>query len=161
MPTSRPILLDNTVLTNFALINRADLILDLWGTRCATTTAVIKEYQAGVASRGLPAKFWDKLAVLTPQPLEETTETGLSPILGKGERSCIAIGVHRQALFVSDDANARREARRLGLTVSGTIGILILNIRRGNLTLADGNVFLTNMVAHGYRTPVLTLNDLV
>lgn len=35
--TSKLVLLDNTVLTNFALADRVDLVLGLWGQRCATT----------------------------------------------------------------------------------------------------------------------------
>ena len=53
--TSRLVLLDNTVLTNFALVDRPDLVLDLWGPNCATTTEVMAEYQAGIIGRGLPA----------------------------------------------------------------------------------------------------------
>jgi hypothetical protein len=40
---SRLVLLDSTVLTNFALVHRADLVLDLWGEAGATTQAVIAE----------------------------------------------------------------------------------------------------------------------
>ena len=47
---SRLVLLDNTVLANFALIHRADLVLGLWGEAGATTQAAMAEYQAGVTS---------------------------------------------------------------------------------------------------------------
>ncbi len=52
---SGPVLLDNTVLSNFALIHRADLVLDLWVEAAATTMAVIDEYKAGVTDHDLPA----------------------------------------------------------------------------------------------------------
>ena len=48
------VVLDNTVLTNFALVNRPELLFGLWGGACATTSAVIVEYQAGIVVRGLP-----------------------------------------------------------------------------------------------------------
>lgn len=51
-----PILLDNTVLTNFALVNRVELVFKLWESNCTTTMAVMTEYQTGVASGLLPAK---------------------------------------------------------------------------------------------------------
>lgn len=156
-----PVLLDNTVLTNFALVARPDLVLDLWGTHCATTLAVMVEYQAGVSTRGLPADIWDVLDQLSPQPAEQDFADRLLPRLGQGERSCIAIAVHRQGLFACDDAEARREAQRLGLTVTGSIGILILNVRQSRLTLANGNMLLADMVAQGYRSPVATLDDLL
>ena len=61
---SKLILLDNTVLSNFALVGRPDLVLTLWGDACATTTAVMAEYQAGMDSRGLPPDSWKDLTVL-------------------------------------------------------------------------------------------------
>lgn len=161
MITSRLVVLDNTILTNFALVDRADLILDLWGKGCATTTAVIDEYQAGIASRGLPAQSWDNLTRLTLQPVEKAFANKLPPQLGSGERSCIAVAVHRQGLFVCDDAKARHEAQRHGVTVTGTIGILVLNVHQGNLTPAKGNTILADMMAQGYRSPVTTLDDLI
>ena len=68
---SRLVLLDNTALTNFALAGRPDLVLDLWGADCATTTSVMVEYQAGITSRGLPAHSWEDLIQLTLQPVEK------------------------------------------------------------------------------------------
>jgi predicted nucleic acid-binding protein len=158
---SRLLLLDNTALTNFALAGRPDLVLDLWGADCATTTSVMAEYQAGITSRGLPAHIWDDLIQLTLQPVEQAFADQMPPQLGIGERSCIAIAVHRQGLLVCDDAKARREAQRHGVTVTGTIGILVLNVRQGNLTPADGNSVLTHMIAQGYRSPITVLDDLL
>jgi predicted nucleic acid-binding protein len=160
MPT-RLVLLDNTVLTNFALVNRPDLVLDLWGSGSATTLAVMTEYQAGVTSRGLPADIWDPLLQLTPNSVEQDFAERLPPKLGSGERSCLAIAVHRQGLFACDDAEARREAQRVGLTVTGSIGILVLNVRQGRLIRTEANVLLDEMIVLGYRSPVSTLDDLL
>lgn len=66
--TTGLVLLDNTALTNFALVQRPDLVLDLFGERCVTTTAVFSEYQAGIIKRGLPAHSWNNLTALAPQP---------------------------------------------------------------------------------------------
>jgi predicted nucleic acid-binding protein len=159
--TSKLVLLDNTALTNFALVGRPDLVLALWGPDCATTTAVMDEYQAGIANRGLPAHIWDDLAQLELQPAEEAFAEQLPPQLGSGERTCIAIAVHRQGLFVCDDADARRVARQHGVMLTGTIGILVLNVRQGNLTLAAGNAILTDMIAHGYHSLITALDDLL
>lgn len=46
--SGKPRLLDNTVLTNFSLVERLDLVLELWEGRCMTTSAVLAEYQTGV-----------------------------------------------------------------------------------------------------------------
>lgn len=83
------------------------------------------------------------------------------PLLGSGERSCLAIASHRHGRFVSDDAEARREAQCFGLKVTGTIGILVLNIRQDRLAAAEGNAILTDLTAQGYRSPVTQLADLL
>lgn len=155
------VLLDNTALTNFALVNQPDLVFDLFGDKCATTTAVFNEYQAGIINRGLPAHSWDNLPVLTLHSAEKTFAEQLPPQLGRGERSCIAIAVHRHCLFVCDDAKARHEAQRLGVAISGTLGILMMNIRRKRCTLDESNAVLAAMIAEGYRSPVSKLDSLL
>lgn len=149
MPTIL-VLLDNTVLTNFALVNRPDLVLDLWDTNSATTPEVMTEYQAGVTSRGFPGDIWNSLLQLTPNSVERDFAELLSPKLGSGERACLVIAVHRNGMLACDDAEARREARRFGL-----------NVRQGRLTLSEANAMLEEMIALGYRSPVPTLNDLL
>ena len=159
--TSGLVLLDNTILTNFALVGRPDLVLDLWDVACAITPAVIAEYQAGVASHGLPANIWNTVTSLPLDPGEQALADQLPPRLGSGERSCIAIAIQRHGLFASDDAEARRVAQRHGLKVTGTIGILVLNTRLGRLAAAEANALLANLIAQGYRSPVTTLDDLL
>ena len=56
---SRPVLLDNTVLSNLALPGRDDLPFRLWGEAAATTTAASRaEYQAGVEAGLIPRSCW-------------------------------------------------------------------------------------------------------
>jgi len=157
---SRLILLDNTVLTNFALVGRAGLVTAVWRD-AGTTAAVMAEYQVGVTRHGLPAHSWHDLTQLTLQPVEQAFIDQLPPRLGAGERSCIAIAVHRQGLFACDDALARREAQQLGVTITGTIGILVLTVRQSILTPQAGNDLLANMIAQGYRSPITRLDDLL
>ena len=158
---ARLVLLDNTVLSNFALVSRPDLIIDLWGSSSATTPEVMREYEAGIAGRGLRSGIWDTLTLLALGPVERDFAGRLPSKLGSGERSCLAVAVHRNYLFACDDAEARREAQRLGLAVTGSIGILVLSVRQARLGLADANSLLEEMIVHGYRSPVATLVDLV
>ncbi len=64
---SQLVVLDNTVLTNLALVNQTDLVFRLWSNVC-TTPAVMAEYQAGAASGKFATSAWSKL------PLIESTE---------------------------------------------------------------------------------------
>jgi predicted nucleic acid-binding protein len=84
------LILDNTVLTNFALIERAELVFSLRNVNCATTTAVMEEYTAGITARGLAITAWNNLPVLQLTNEETTFAATLSKPLGAGERSGIA-----------------------------------------------------------------------
>ncbi len=55
-------------------------------------------------------------------------------------------------VFVSDDLDARREARRRGLGVAGTYGILAREMAEGRMSLEEGNELLRRMVEQGFRT---------
>jgi len=156
---SKPVLLDNTVLTNFALIGRPDLVLEPWPIAC-TTPATVAEYQAGVAHQ-LPAAAWQSLEVVDLTPAEATLAQRLSNRLGSGERECLAVAALRGGLFVSDDFDARRQAQELSVATSGSIGILLLNVRQGRLRLVEGNDLLVQLIAAGYRSPVASLDDLL
>lgn len=156
-----PILLDNTILTNFALVNRVDLVFKLWGTNCTTTTAVMTEYQTGVTSGLLPANAWIRLIPLMLDETETRFATSLPPRLGAGERTCIAVAVHRKALFVSDDRDARLAAKKNGIPVTGTLGVLASCVHEGYISLSEGNFLLTQMIKFGYRSPFASLDSLV
>ena len=43
------VLLDNTVLANFALVRRTDLVTHLWGEAVCVTPSALAEHLAGVA----------------------------------------------------------------------------------------------------------------
>ena len=76
---TKPVLLDSTVLTNLALVNRADLVTRLWGAAACTTLSAMAEYQVGVQSGLLPAGAWANLPVLTCTKDETAFEAGLPP----------------------------------------------------------------------------------
>lgn len=156
---SQPVLLDNTILANFAALNRPDLVFNLWSTIC-TTSAVYGEYLAGVAGGRFSKDAWQELPVIKLSNAETAFAASLNKRLGIGERSCIAIAYLRHGLFASDDLEARRMAQRYGINITGTIGILLLNIRQGLLTTEVGNELLKQLIKLGYHPPVTTLDGL-
>jgi len=69
-----------------------------------------------------------------PPPHPETIS--VSAALGDGERQAIALALHCKAdLLLIDDRSGAREARRLGLSVTGTLGILVRASEAGLLDL--------------------------
>ena len=154
-------MLDNTVLTNFALVGRADLLLCLWPHAASTTQAALAEYRAGVTGGLLPADIWASLPIIPLDDDENAFAAGLSQRLGTGERACLAVALHRHGLLATDDQDARRAARACGVPVTGTLGILVQSIRRGPLTRSQGNALLAEMIAAGYYAPVDQLDPLL
>jgi predicted nucleic acid-binding protein len=108
----------------------------------------------------LTARAWDWLDAVKLNASEEGNLARIRPILDDGEASCIAVAIERNASLFSDDLDARRYARRHGIRVSGTLGVLSLLVRGGYLTFEDADDLLQAMIAHGYRSPVSSLADL-
>jgi predicted nucleic acid-binding protein len=153
------ILLDTTVLSNFAHIEGLDL-LRLALPDAATTPQVVTELERGIASGHLPACDLEWLEVVQLTSSEEARLTHVRLILGDGEASCIAVALGRKGSLFSDDLDARRYARRQGIRVSGTLGVLSLLVEEGHLTVAEADDCLQGMIAHGYRSPVRSLLNL-
>jgi len=157
----KPILLDNTVLSNLALVGQMDLVFHLWPEQACTTPAVLREYEVAAQAGWLPPHAWSDLTVVELTPQETDVTATFSSRLGRGERSCLAAAHSREGLLASDDADTRNAARRLGIPVSGTLGILALAVRRELLTLTQANALLADMIAAGYRSPLRKLDGLV
>jgi predicted nucleic acid-binding protein len=152
------VILDNTVLSNFALVKRADLVLALWPGKASTTSNVLAEYLAASDKLTFPPEAWQAIRVLSLTVPEETFASQLSLRLGAGERSCIAVARLRGGLFVSDDLDARRIAREYAISLSGTLGILNASVQKNLLDLQEANHILATMIAAGYRAPSSGLN---
>ena len=162
MPTSQHaiILLDNTVLSNFALIGRSDLLVTLWPS-CATTFEARQEFITGLKTGKFQNDPWNDLPIYELTPNERENANRLSNLLGLGERSCIAIANSRNGMIVTDDRKARQVARGMGILVTGTLGVLTLDIEMGIVPLDEANQLLRQMIEFGYRSPVTDLQSLL
>jgi predicted nucleic acid-binding protein len=147
----QPVLVDNTVLTNFALVDRAKLVTQLWPTAACTTPSVLDEYRFGAAHGLVPADAWAELTVVKMTREETTLAANFPTRLGAGERSCLAVAICRGGLLASDDLDARRIAQQQNVPVTGTIGILTVCVRRDHLSREEANNLLAEMIALGYH----------
>jgi predicted nucleic acid-binding protein len=138
---------DNTVLVNFATINRMDLLARLVngnGQWCATVArecaqsarlADLGALDGAESIFGEPI-FPDQVELLDTRVLRnQLASPGDSPTRHLGEAETIAIITRRQlqksCIFVTDDVGARRLAAQNGVSVVGTWRLLKLAYRKG------------------------------
>lgn len=165
------VIANTTVISNFASIGQMELLRQLY-TILHISTEVFAEVQEGIdegysfyAGIGLVLhpfsdSGWIHLTSMTGH--EELRLFGTIPAhLHPGEASCIAISHSRGWQFLTDDLAARKYARSLGVRVSGTLGCLVLAVERGLCGLNQANVWLAQMIRHGFRSPALDLAQLL
>ena len=155
------VLLDNTVLSNFSSVRRPDLVRDALGDPVGTTEQAYQELVDGVASGKVPACDWRWLEIIALADSERAQYEALCEHLGSGEASCLAAAQRRAYRVATDDRDARRVARQLGIPITGTLGILAILAKRGSVPLTEADGLLQQMVAAGFRAPLTSLRTLL
>ncbi len=165
------VIANTTVMSNFACIGQLDLLRRMYG-QLYISTEVYGEIQAGleegyrfytgIKSLIYPASEGGWILLTAPAHEAELRLLARLPArLHAGEATAIAIAKHRGWLLLTDDREARRQAQRLTVPVSGSIGCLIVGVERRLCSLEEANAWLRAMVREGYRTPVTDLTPLV
>jgi predicted nucleic acid-binding protein len=148
---------DTTVISNFSLVERLDLLASLKGV--CTTREVWEELEASKRRRILEIAQSDfNVEILKMDNSEMDIFLRLGHRFGRGEASCLAIALHRGAGILTDDLDARRFAQRGNIPVSGSIGVLVKCIEGSHLSLEQGNELLHRMIQKGFYSPAETLN---
>ncbi|HSK81489.1 MAG TPA: DUF3368 domain-containing protein [Thermoanaerobaculia bacterium] len=132
----RPVVLNNTPLVALWALGRLDLLRDLFG-EVLIPEAVEAEFLAGDPARreALRNAPWVRKIALA-HPRRALVYIGLD----YGESEVLALADEMEArLVVIDERKARRYAERLGLPLTGTLGLLLLAKESGLLdSVADG-----------------------
>lgn len=152
-------LLDNTVMSNFAIVRRPDLLRVAFGETLATPQQAFDELQAGIEARKLPPLDWTWLPVWELEPTELTRYRQLSISLNAGEAACMTMAVERGCRVLTDDRDARKLAHHLQIPLSGTLGVLARLVDSDELVIGEADQLLRTMTAAGYRSPVASLLD--
>jgi predicted nucleic acid-binding protein len=163
---------NTTALSNFAVAGRLDLLETRYRGAARITMEVVDELRKGVnagytalepALQGIKSVNPDGwLRVLVPlSPEEHRLRAEFDHLVDPGEASCLALAVSRGLTFVTDDRAARRLASGRGVSLTGTLGILIALVRDDNLSLAEANAMLAEMISRRYRSPVDRLDGLI
>ncbi|HEX6383820.1 MAG TPA: DUF3368 domain-containing protein [Anaerolineae bacterium] len=153
-------LLDTTVLSNFAHVQRPELLRLLFGQSAATTATVMGELRQGEALGLVPRQEWSWLPLITPEIAEQELAADYGQQLDACEAECLAIAITRGYRFLSDDFAARRLALQAGVTLSGTLGVLQKMVAAGHVTVREADGLLAIMISQGYRSPVQSLSEL-
>jgi predicted nucleic acid-binding protein len=81
-----------------------------------------------------------------------TLANSLNQRLGKGESEAIALGIELDADYVLlDDAAARREARRLGSNIRGTLAVIKKLSKDGKISIESLDVFYQQLINIEFR----------
>ena len=164
-----PQVINNTVLANFSMVDRLDILRTLFG-KVYITHEVREEVFRGIDEGytvmrraqeeiGVGAGSWLELIGFDTSA-EENSFREFTEVLGFGEASCLALSRHRGWMVLTDDKSARRRLRREELPLSGTLGILKLAVERELLSVEEGNELLQEMTAAGYHSPYDDLRDM-
>jgi predicted nucleic acid-binding protein len=137
---SKLIISDTSCLIALTNIRRLDLLKEL----CKVvyiTPEVAAEYGEALPDwiQVIPVK--DALKVQT-----------INNDLDLGESTAIALALETQnSLLILDDGKARRFAKNIGLTMTGTLGLLITAYKAG--ILPDFNIVIEKLRKHNFRIP--------
>jgi predicted nucleic acid-binding protein len=131
MPESRRIVVVNaTPLIALTLIDRLDLLQALYG-QVTIPGAVQGEVLAG-GREGRAAVDVSRLPWVRVVRLQDATLADLLVDLDRGEAEVLALALEMRAdLVILDERLARRHAQRLGLLLTGTLGVLLGAKQRG------------------------------
>ena len=135
---------DTSPLNYLVLIEEVEILSAIFG-RVVVTPAIVEELQAPGAPDAV--KAW---IAAPPSWLEVRSpeSTGTSLPLGRGEREAICLASELSALCLIDDPKARREAERMGVRVTGLLGILAEARDRG---LIDAEVVVERLTLTSFR----------
>jgi Predicted nucleic acid-binding protein, contains PIN domain len=116
---------DTSPLLLLAKVGRLRLLTTLYG-QVEIPTAVLDEVNVQQGADAEAIRQWRRRNDLPVREASGASLHSLPEELGKGERAAIALAIERDAdLVVLDDQEGRRVAKGKGLSVTGTIGVLV------------------------------------
>jgi len=122
---SAGVIVDSTCLIVLERINRLDLLRDVYS-RVVVPSDVVTEF----------GQTLDWFEVLYPK--DRQMLTSLNERLGAGESAAIALALEMEsAIVILDDLDARRYAKKLGLKVIGTVGLIVKAKNAGLISKAQ------------------------
>ncbi len=157
-----PTLLNATAPSNFAYIDRMDLLEAL--PRVCIVPKVRDELRAGVESYPYLQHALDHIGETIPivrldDPANKAA-TELASRLDPGEAQAFAVADLHDGTLVTDDGPARTLARNNDIPVTGSIGVLIRAVEEGCISDVDADRWLKQWIDEtDYRAPSREFTD--
>jgi len=157
-----PSVLNATVLSNFAYIDELWVITGLSG--ICTVPVVREELERGVDNHPYLQAALDTLdgeiTVATVSDTVTNREAVVSDHLDPGEAQAFALADVHDGRLLTDDGDARAFAKEQGVTVVGSVGVLLASIDAGKISEETADEWLSTWIDEiGYYVPHRSITD--
>ena len=160
----QPVFLDATVISNFASTSSVEFLVHLLEAPIVVP-AVRDEIERGVKHgheylTSAVEAFDNGLAVSDVPP--EIGRVTLHERLDPGETEALRGAVERNGTIATDDLVARRLATELDVSVTGSVGLLVLGIKREHIDSETADEWIDIWrTERGYYAPVESVTELI
>ncbi|MFY4814865.1 twitching motility protein PilT [Haloarcula sp. AONF1] len=153
---ANPSVLNTTVLSNFAYIDQLWVVTGL--SRICTVPVVREELEDGVEDHSYLQSALDvldnKIPVTTISDTVANREAVVSGHLDPGEAQAFALADAHDGRLLTDDGDARSFAKEQGVTVVGSVGVLLAAIDAGKIDESTADEWLSTWIDEiGYYVP--------
>ena len=153
---ANPSVLNTTVLSNFAYIDQLWVVAGLSG--ICTVPVVREELEHGVADHSYLQTALDTLDDEIPVATISDTVANREAVVGDhldpGESQAFALTDAHDGRLLTDDGDARSFAKEQGVTVVGSVGVLLAAINAGKITEQTADGWLSTWIDEiGYYVP--------
>lgn len=159
---SDPSVLNTTVLSNFAYIDQMQLLAGLSG--ICTVPVVREELHDGVDEHSYLQRALDSLGdeipVATISESVANGEADVSDNLDPGEAQAFALADAHDGRLLTDDGDARAVTKDRGVTVVGSVGVLLAAIDAGKIDEETADEWLSTWIDEiGYYVPYRNISE--
>ena len=159
---ANPFVLNTTVLSNFAYIDQLWVVADLSG--ICTVPVVREELEHGVDDhpylQSALDTLDDEIPVATISDTVANREAVVSDHLDPGEAQAFALADAEDGRLLTDDGDARSFAKDQGVTVVGSVGVLLAAIDAGKIDEPTADEWLSTWIDEiGYYVPYQSISE--
>jgi predicted nucleic acid-binding protein len=160
--STNPSVLNTTVLSNFAYIDQLWVVADLSG--ICTVPVVREELEHGVDNhpylQSALDTLDDEIQVATISDTVANREAVVSDHLDPGEAQAFALADAEDGCLLTDDGDARSFAKDQGVTVVGSVGVLLAGIDAGKIDEPTADEWLSTWIDEiGYYVPYQSISE--